>query len=75
MHRTDDERPAWHPEQRIPVAAALAASAQGRSQLRVGDTADLVVVDVDPLEADAHTLREMPVHATMPGGRWTHGPH
>lgn len=75
VHRTDDERPAWHPEQRIPVAAALAASAQGRSKVRVGDTADLVVVDVDPSEADARTLREMPVHATMLAGRWTHGPH
>ena len=74
VHRTDDERPAWHPEQRIPVRAALAASARGRFQIRVGDAADLVVVDVDPSEADARTLREMPVHATMLGGRWTHGP-
>ncbi|MEV0208757.1 amidohydrolase [Streptomyces sp. NPDC050788] len=71
--RTDDERPAWHPEQRIPVRDALAASARGRSRIRVGDAADLVVVDVDPLEADARTLREMPVHATLLGGRWTHG--
>lgn len=75
VNRTHDERPAWHPEQRIPVRAALAASARGRSQLRVGDAADLVVVDVDPLEADARTLREMPVHATLLGGRWTHGPY
>ncbi|MDF2265227.1 amidohydrolase [Streptomyces coacervatus] len=74
VHRTDDGRPAWHPEQRVPVAVALAASAQGRTRLRVGDAADLVVVDVDPLEADARTLREMPVHATMLGGRWTYGP-
>lgn len=75
VHRTDDGRPAWHPEQRVPVAAALAASARGRSQLRAGDAADLVVVDVDPSQADTRTLREMPVHATMLGGRWTHGPH
>jgi predicted amidohydrolase YtcJ len=75
VHRTDDERPAWHPEQRVPVAAALAASARGRSRIRVGDTADLVVVDVDPLHTDARTLREIPVHATMLGGRWTHGPY
>ncbi|MEU6251134.1 amidohydrolase [Streptomyces sp. NPDC047043] len=75
VHRTGDERPAWHPEQRVPVRAALAASARGRSEIRVGDAADLVVVEVDPLEADARTLREMPVHATMLGGRWTHGPY
>ncbi|RMB85021.1 amidohydrolase [Streptomyces shenzhenensis] len=74
VHRTDDGRPAWHPEQRVPVQAALAASALGRSLIRVGDPADLVVVDVDPTDADAHTLRAMPVHATLLGGRWTHGP-
>ncbi|MFJ6084538.1 amidohydrolase [Streptomyces sp. NPDC092369] len=74
VSRTSDERPAWHPEQRVPVRAALAASALGRSLIRVGDAADLVAVDVDPLKADADTLRDMPVHATMLGGRWTHGP-
>ncbi|MFD4526517.1 amidohydrolase [Streptomyces sp. NPDC058470] len=72
--RTGDERPAWHPEQRIPVAAALATSSQGRRLIRVGDRADLVVTDADPLTADARTLREMPVHATMLAGAWTHGP-
>ncbi|MGW1555791.1 amidohydrolase [Streptomyces sp. NPDC002144] len=74
VHRTNDGRPAWHPEQRVPVRAALTASAGGRSALRPGDMADLVIVDVDPLDADTHTLREMPVHATMLGGHWTHGP-
>ncbi|MGW4303343.1 amidohydrolase [Streptomyces sp. NPDC004646] len=72
--RTGDERPAWHPEQRVPLATALAASARGRRLIRVGDAADLVVTDVDPLEADLATLRTMPVFATMLGGRWTHGP-
>ncbi|MER7974908.1 amidohydrolase, partial [Streptomyces sp. NPDC096080] len=61
-------------EQRVPLRAALAASARGRSLIRVGDPADLVVVDVDPLDADPGTLRAMPVHATLLGGRWTHGP-
>ncbi|MDT0436776.1 amidohydrolase [Streptomyces sp. NPDC005840] len=74
VHRTGDARPAWHPEQRVPLRAALAASARGRSLIRVGDPADLVVVDVDPLDADPGTLRAMPVHATLLGGRWTHGP-
>lgn len=73
--RSDDDRPAWHPEQRLPLRDALAAAARGRRLIRVGDPADLVVVDVDPLDADLDTLRAMPVHATMTAGHWTHGPH
>ncbi|MGW3646250.1 amidohydrolase family protein [Streptomyces sp. NPDC000878] len=72
--RTGDERPPWHPEQRIPVADALAGSSQGQRLIRVGDRADLVVTDADPLTVDARTLREMPVHATLLAGTWTHGP-
>ncbi|MFE3168720.1 amidohydrolase [Streptomyces sp. NPDC059224] len=75
VSRTDDGRPAWHPEQRLPVPDALAAAARGRRLIRVQDPADLVVVDADPLTADADTLRAMPVHATMTDGRWTHGPY
>jgi len=70
--RTADERPAWHPEQRLTVAQALAASARGRRSVRVGDPADLVVTDADPLTADTATLRHMPVHGTLLAGRWTH---
>ncbi|MEU6496828.1 amidohydrolase family protein [Streptomyces sp. NPDC046984] len=73
--RTDDERPAWHPEQRLTVRDALVAAARGRRLVRVGDPADLVVVDVDPLTAAPEVLRGMPVHATMTDGRWTHGPY
>ncbi|NEA97984.1 amidohydrolase family protein [Streptomyces sp. SID13726] len=75
VSRTDDERPAWHPEQRLSVRDALVAAARGRRLVRVGDPADLVVVDVDPLVAGADTLRAMPVNATMTAGRWTHGDH
>jgi predicted amidohydrolase YtcJ len=75
VSRTDDERPAWHPEQRLSVPDALVAAARGRRLIRVGDPADLVVVDADPLVADPDTLRTMPVHATMTNGRWTHGPY
>ncbi|MFE2495018.1 amidohydrolase [Streptomyces scopuliridis] len=70
--RTDDARPAWHPEQRLSVAQALAASARGRRSVRVGDRADLVVVDVDPLTADLAVLRDMPVYGAMLAGAWTH---
>ncbi|MET7569286.1 amidohydrolase [Streptomyces sp. NPDC005492] len=75
VSRTDDERPAWHPEQRLAVPDSLVAAARGRRLVRVGNPADLVIVDVDPLDADPHTLRTMPVHATMTNGRWTHGPY
>ncbi|GHJ41209.1 amidohydrolase [Streptomyces sp. TS71-3] len=74
VSRTADERPAWHPEQRIPLAAALAAAAQGKSLITVGDAADLAVLDADPARTDTATLRAMPVYATMLAGRWTHGP-
>jgi predicted amidohydrolase YtcJ len=72
VERTDGSRPPWHPEQRITVAEALACSSRGRRLIRVGDPADLVVTDADPLRADPGTLRAMPVHATMLAGGWTH---
>jgi predicted amidohydrolase YtcJ len=71
--RSRDGLEPWHPEQRIPVAAALEAS-QGRvAALAAGGVADIVVTDADPLTADGDTLRTMPVHATMLAGRWTFG--
>jgi predicted amidohydrolase YtcJ len=69
--RSRDERPAWHPEQRLPVAVALAASARGRSGIAAGDPADLVIVERDPLAAARDELRAMPVAGTLLGGRWT----
>lgn len=75
VDRTDDSRPAWHPEQCLSVAQALAASARGRRSVRVGDRADLVVVDADPLTADPAVLRRMPVHGTLLAGGWTYLSH
>ncbi|CAM3566434.1 amidohydrolase [Isoptericola cucumis] len=70
--RSRDGREPWHPEQRIDVAAALAASTGGRPlHLAVGGPADLAVLDVDPLAPDAD-LRTMPVSGTLVAGRWTH---
>lgn len=66
--RSRDDREPWHPEQTVPVAAALAASQGGVPALAEGGPADLVVTDADPLTAQ---LRDMPVHATMVAGRWT----
>ena len=71
VRRSDDDRSPWHPEQQVSVAAALAASTRGRYTVRVGDRADLVVLDRDPLTASVEELLTMPVHATMLGGRWT----
>jgi predicted amidohydrolase YtcJ len=51
--RTRDGRDPWHPEQRIPAEAALAASTRSGSRIRVGAPADLAVTDLDPLEATA----------------------
>lgn len=57
----------WHPEQRIPLAAALAASTRGRSTPRVGDPADLIALDapVAALDPDA-------VAMTLIAGRSVH---
>lgn len=68
--RTRDGRPAFHPEQSITVVEALAAST--RTLVSVGQPADLVALDTDPLTADLSALRTMPVAATLLGGRVTH---
>jgi len=70
--RTDGRHDAWHPEQRIGIDEALAASSRGRSRVRVGDAADLVVVDGDPLQTPATELAGLTVLGTLLAGRWTH---
>jgi predicted amidohydrolase YtcJ len=70
--RSRDGREPWHPEQSLPIEAALRASWGRVAGLQVGAPADLAVTDADPLTADAATLRTMPVHATMLAGEWTH---
>jgi predicted amidohydrolase YtcJ len=70
--RTDDDRPAWHPEQALTVADALAASSNGRRTVIAGSAADLVIVADDPSHVSAASLRDMPVLGTLLAGRWTH---
>ncbi len=74
--RSRDGRPAWHAEQCITRAEALAASvgdpSAGRPGVVAGAVADLVVIEADPLTCDDATLRTMPVVATLVGGRFTH---
>lgn len=69
--RSRDGRDVWHPEQRLPIEVALAASTRGRTTVREGDSADLVVLEHNPLTATAKQLRSMPVAATLLGGRLT----
>ncbi len=69
--RSRDGREPWHPEQAITAAEAIAAST--RSTIAVGQPADLVVVERDPLAASSDELREMSVYATLLGGRATYG--
>jgi len=66
--RNRGAREPWHPEQRIGIADALAASA--RSTVDVGQVADLVVTDADPLAVD--DVRGMPVAATLLAGGLTY---
>lgn len=67
--RSRGDRDAWHPEQRLPLDVALAASV--RTSLAIGQPADLVVSDRDPYGSDRDQLRGMPVTATLLGGRFT----
>jgi predicted amidohydrolase YtcJ len=74
VHRSADERPAWHPEQALTPREALAASVDGRGSAHAGMAADLLLLDADPLDesgdsADqAARLRRMPVALTLVGG-------
>ncbi|MEV4600686.1 amidohydrolase family protein [Amycolatopsis sp. NPDC049253] len=70
--RTDDDRPAWHPEQAIPLADALAAASGGRRGVAVGDVADLMVTSADPSHLSPAQLRDMPLTATILAGKPTH---
>ncbi|HET9461873.1 MAG TPA: amidohydrolase [Gaiellaceae bacterium] len=82
--RTIDERPAWHPEQRLTVEEAFLASTvnpawltgdeRRRGKLLPGYLADLVVLPRDPLECPPDELETVEVVATMVGGRWVHNP-
>jgi predicted amidohydrolase YtcJ len=54
----------------VSVEVALASSV--RSVVAVGEPADLVVLDRDPVSATPDALRTMPVAATLLAGRFTH---
>ena len=70
VFRARDGRDSWHPEQAISAEQALAASV--RTSVSVGERADLVIVDIDPLQAGLDELTRMPVAGTLLGGRFTY---
>ncbi|MCJ1700037.1 amidohydrolase family protein [Rathayibacter festucae] len=73
VSRARDGDEPWHPEQRVTIAEALVASTRTRRLApQAGDTADLVVVERDPLASDGEQLRSMPVAVTLLAGRVTH---
>ncbi len=70
--RSDGREP-WRPDQVVTRQQALAASTRGRTRLRVGDVADIAVLDSDPFRVCDATFERMPVAATLLAGRATHG--
>lgn len=77
VRRTGDDRPPWHPEQRLDAVSALAASTRGAGvRPTVGSVADLVVLDGDPLawagDLTAAGRAPLPVAGTLLAGEWTH---
>jgi predicted amidohydrolase YtcJ len=67
-----DGRGPWHPEQALTRAEALTASTRGRGGVRVGDPADLAVLDDDPFTVPDAVFATMPVAATLVAGQFTH---
>ena len=78
VHRSGDDRDAWHAEHALTAREALAASVGEQPRVRVGSRGDLVLLDRDPLaahdspRATAAALRAMPVALTVVGGRVVH---
>ncbi len=79
VHRSADDRPAWHGEQAVTPREALASSVDGQGSVHAGARGDLVLLDADPLDDSGTTadqaarLRAMPVAATWVAGRLVHG--
>ncbi|MBV9831991.1 MAG: amidohydrolase [Marmoricola sp.] len=77
VHRSADDRDAWHPEQALTPLEALAASTDGLGTVAPGHSADLALLDADPLpsgdpEHQAAVLRDMHVAATWVAGGLVH---
>ncbi|OZD54630.1 amidohydrolase [Rhodococcus sp. 06-1460-1B] len=72
VFRTDDDRPPWRAEESVPLDAALQAASGDRAALRVGDVADIVVLEEHPAHRSVHDLAETEIRATVCAGTLTH---
>jgi predicted amidohydrolase YtcJ len=77
VHRGEPDDPAWHPEQSLTAAEALAASTNGARTVAVGSVADLALLDSDPLEPGspaqtANRLRGLRAWVTVVDGDIVH---
>ncbi|OII04434.1 amidohydrolase [Curtobacterium sp. MCBA15_005] len=71
--RDRDGRDPWHPAERLSALVAWQGSTDGRVGVSVGDVADLVLVESDPLAASSSVaLRGMRVLGTAVAGRFTY---
>jgi hypothetical protein len=72
VHRNTPDFASWHPEERITVAEAFRASV--RTRVAVGQPADVILLDVNPLDAQpdsaatAQLLLDATVSATYVAG-------
>ncbi len=72
VHRSLPGEPVWVPAERLTVEQALRASMRGKLRPAVGDAADLVLLDENPLRMSQADLAAPPVAATLLGGKITH---
>jgi predicted amidohydrolase YtcJ len=73
------DRPAWHPDQRVPLASAIDAYTAGsayaggqerrQGRLTPGAYADLIVLNEDPFTVPPERVAGLHVDATMVGGQ------
>ncbi len=78
VHRSGDEREAWHPEQHLTVEQAIAASTDGWGTISPGHPGDIILLADNPLGARQSTaeaaerLRQIRPLATILAGRVIH---
>ena len=76
VHRNTPDLESWHPEERITVTEAFRASV--RTRVAVGQPADVILLDANPLEplgdsaSTASHLVGTTVSATYVAGRRTY---
>ncbi|MDI6024372.1 amidohydrolase family protein [Leucobacter sp. UT-8R-CII-1-4] len=69
IHRASPGEESWRPEQRISLEQALQASMRGSLLPKVGEVADLVLLEEDPHDLSHRELVETQVAATLIAGK------